>query len=301
MRGITILIALGLMALPAVGNAKVPANIYAAQKKMGRIVDSPGTAKFWAPLQPGEPKSVKVTRDIAYGSDPQEKLDVHTSGIGQNKPVLMFVHGGGFTRGDKHRPGAFAYDNIMAWAVAHGFVGININYRLAPKHQYPDANEDLESALRWAKANAARYGGDPNHIFLWGHSAGASLVASYISHPQFHVAPGGGISGAIMTSGTYEVTGPSPYFGKDPATFKERSSLPGLLKTDVPLFVTRAELDPPRIAAQGDKLDKALCAVGKCPTFMVSKGHNHMSQVFSVNTSEHQLTDPILAFMKKHM
>lgn len=299
MRLVLLSFAAAIAALPSLSFADVPPDIAAAQAKMGHINDSPATAKLWAPLHKPVPADIQIVRDVAYGSDPLQKLDVASSGQGAGKPVLVFVHGGGFTGGDKHRNGEFQYDNIMVWAVQHGFVGVNVNYRLAPKNVYPDANRDVADALRWTKANVRAYGGNADRVFLWGHSAGASLVGIYVSHPEFHIAPGSGLAGAVMTSGMYEAA-PSDYFGKDPAEAAKASALDGLSKTSVPLFATRAELDPPPIAASGDTLNKTLCAAKKCATFVFMKQHNHMSQVFSVNTGEEQLTTPLLAFLKEH-
>ena len=86
-------------------------------------------------------------------------------------------------------------------------------------------------------------GGDPARIFLMGQSAGAVHVANYVSHPELHKVKGGGLAGAIMVSGIYDLTA-SPvgdaeitYFGSDPSRYAERSSLRGLLETKTPLMI----------------------------------------------------------------
>ena len=215
------------------------------------------------------------------------------------KPILVYVHGGGFTGGDKHTPGQFTYDNIMKWANDQGMLGFNINYRLAPKNKYPDAANDVHDALTWIAKNAAKYGGDPNRIFLWGHSAGASLVGIYVSHPEFHYKPGTGLIGAVMTSGGYEFR-PNDFIA-DAETAKKASSVEGLKKTSIPLFFTRAEWDPevPQIA-QGEMIHKVLTEAGKEHGFHMMKTHNHMSQVYSVGTSEKQLTDLLGPWFKRY-
>lgn len=78
----------------------------------------------------------------------------------------MFVHGGGFTGGDKHLPGQFTNDNLMKWAVDQGMVGVSINYRLLPDHMLPDQLDDARDALASVANNVASYGGDPNRMFL---------------------------------------------------------------------------------------------------------------------------------------
>jgi triacylglycerol lipase len=192
------------------------------------------------------------------------------------------------------------YDNVMVWAVQHGMVAAETNYRLAtPTTQYPAANDDVAAGVKYVRDHAREYGGDPNRIVVWGHSAGASLVGIMVSHPEFIKAAGGNFAGAIITSGGYEFKGKNPYLGDDPAKLAERSSVEGLKKTSIPLFFTRAEWDPPGQMQQGDMIDHVLTEAGKDHVFHFMKGHNHMSQVYSVGTSETQLTDLMLPWIQK--
>jgi triacylglycerol lipase len=208
------------------------------------------------------------------------------------------VHGGGFERGDKHQPGSPFGDNLMLFLNQHGMVGVNLNYRLAPKNHWPDAQQDLASALRWVKADIAQYGGDPNRVVLWGVSAGASLIAGYLSHPEFYGPSGTGVKGAIMHSGFY-VNDPkgSAYFGNDPKELRERSALDGMKKLNIPLFISHTEVDLPDAIKQADAAHKALCDAGHCPTFAVFKDHSHISQMYSVGTPDTSVSGPVLQFL----
>lgn len=303
MKRLILPLAVALLAVPSLSRADLPPDVAKAVAAMGHKNDAAATRKIFDPLQPKDPVAVaglKVERDIAYGSDPLQKLDVIWDGkTTGNRPILVFVHGGGFTGGDKHTPGQFTYDNVMTWANQQGMIGVEINYRLAPKNQYPDAAYDTRDALAYVAKNARQWGGDPNRIFLWGHSAGASLVGIYVSHAEFHYKSGGGIIGAVMTSGGYEAR-PSAFFGNDPAKVKAASSVDGLKATKIPLFFTRAEWDPetPQIA-QGEMIHKVLTEAGHEHMFHVMATHNHMSQVYSVGTSEHQLTDLLAPWLKQ--
>jgi triacylglycerol lipase len=287
-----------------VARADLPPDVAKAVAAMGHVNDAGATKKIFDPLQPKDPAAVaglKTERDIAYGSDPLQKLDVIWDGkTTGNRPILVFVHGGGFTGGDKHTPNQFSNDNLLKFANEQGMVGVEINYRLAPKNVLPDQVNDARDALAWVAKNAAKYGGDPNRIFLWGHSAGASLVGLYVSHPDYYYKPGGGIIGAIMTSGGYESRS-GGIFGTDPEKVKAWSSVEGLKATKIPLFFTRAEWDPetPQIA-QGEMIHKVLTDAGHDHFFHVMKTHNHMSQIYSVGTSETQLTDLLGPWLKQH-
>jgi triacylglycerol lipase len=291
------------LALPVAARADLPPDVAKAVAAMGHVNDAGATRKIFDPLQPKDPVSaagLKADRDIAYGSDPLQKVDVIWDGkTAGNRPVLVFVHGGGFTGGDKHTPGQFSNDNLMKWANEQGMVAVDVNYRLAPKNVLPDQITDARDALAWVAKNISKYGGDPNKIFLWGHSAGASLVGLYTSHPDYYYKPGGGIIGAVMTSGGYEAR-PGGIFGNDPEKIKYWSSVEGLKKTAIPLFFTRAEWDPqtPQIA-QGEMIHKVLTDSGKDHFFHVMATHNHMSQIYSVGTTEKQLTDLLGPWLKE--
>src|SRR5205823_8488714 len=269
----------------------------------GPIINGPGTAKLYAPLFANQTEpypNVTVVRDVAYGTDPLQKLDLFTAAPtpGAPMPVVVFIHGGGFERGDKRQPGSPFYDNIVLWLARQGMVGVNINYRLAPKHTWPAAHEDLAAAVRWVQANIGQHGGDPDRLVLLGTSAGADMIAGYLGYPQFHGPKGHGVKAAIMLSGYYEKGAPA-YFGNDPADREKRASTEGLKKATIPLFVSRTELDTPTAIEQADALKKALCDAGRCPTYMVSKDHSHLSQGYSVGTTDTSISGPILEFLRK--
>jgi acetyl esterase/lipase len=285
----------------------MPQDIARKLVEIGRVVDPPKTAVLFAPLQQKEPyQGVRIARDIRYGAAEPNLLDVFMPETSSpNRPVLVFVHGGAFVAGDKRGPGSPFYDNIMLWAVKNGFVGVNVNYRLAPQSPWPAAAEDLSAAMGWVTANVAARGGDPARIYLMGHSAGATHVGTYVSHPEFWGAKGSGLAGAILVSGLYDLTsmpltgGPSAYFGTDPALYAERSSLNGLLKTKTPLMITAAELDPPQFVAQLELVKDGLCkSEHGCVRSFLLPQHSHMSEVYSINAQDTRLTDEILDFVK---
>jgi triacylglycerol lipase len=189
--------------------------------------------------------------------------------------------------------------------VKNGFVGVNTTYRLAPASPWPAGAEDLASVVKWVSGKIAEHGGDPARIYLMGQSAGAVHVAGYVSHPELHQMKGGGLAGAIMVSGIYDLTG-SPlgdpeiaYFGSDPSRYAERSSLKGLVESKTSLMISAAELDPPRFIEQYELAKQAICKGpnGCARTFMLPQ-HSHMSEVYAINTADTRLTDQILEFVK---
>lgn len=163
----------------------------------------------------------------------------------------------------------------------------------------------MGAAVKWASDNIAARGGDPKRIFLMGHSAGAVHVATYVSHPEFQKVKDGGLAGAILVSGIYDLNGEDAgdpekaYFGADTSLYTHRSSLQGLQATKLPLMIASAELDPPRLVQQFELLKEAACkGAHGCPRAVMLAQHSHMSEVYSINTPDTRLTDEILEFMK---
>ena len=121
------------------------------------------------------PGNIGVLRDLAYGPDPLQRMDVYLPAHAQGAPVLFLVHGGGWRGGDK--AGARLVQNKLAHWLRQGVVVVSVNYRLVPQ-ALPDVQAaDVARALAWAQQQAATWGADPRRFVLMGHSAGAHLVA----------------------------------------------------------------------------------------------------------------------------
>jgi acetyl esterase/lipase len=247
---------------------------------------------------------VTVTRDIPYGPDAERnRLDLFLPASGGTAlPVLVYLHGGGFVGGNRKSPDFPYYDNVMVWAVRHGMAGVNMTYRLAPRHQWPSGNEDVANAIGWIQNNAAAHGMNSGRIFLMGQSAGASHVAQYIAHRQFHPEGGHGLKGGLIISGIFEPNR-KEYFGADTSRYPRMSALPGLVASaPLPLLVTVAENDPPMFEEQAMKLLNALYQRDRrIPWFQRMWGHNHISAMLHVGIeAEDQLGGLIRDFVATH-
>jgi acetyl esterase/lipase len=112
-------------------------------------------------------------RNIPYGEDKLEQLDIYLPEEGNGPfPVIINVHGGGFTACDKHD--FHLYPTMFA--LQQGFAVVAINYRLSPAVRYPEHYFDLKRAILWVAQNGSNKNLDVNNIFLWGTSAGGNLV-----------------------------------------------------------------------------------------------------------------------------
>lgn len=121
---------------------------------------------------------MSVRRDVQYcvaGRVPL-RMDVYAprNAASQPRPLVIYVHGGGFISGDKNSSTVRAYMNEL---VGRGFVGASVNYRLAPTFQFPAMLEDVKCAVRYFRANSSAYKIDPNRIGIMGSSAGGELAS----------------------------------------------------------------------------------------------------------------------------
>ncbi|MGL5168971.1 MAG: alpha/beta hydrolase [Afipia sp.] len=286
--------------------SQVSPDIAAKLSEIGRVIDPPKTASLYVGLHEKEPYSgVSFTRDVKYGVDDRNILDIAAEEPRSSlaRPVLLFVHGGGFVAGNKRsNPTSPFYDNVMLFAARNGMVGVNMTYRLAPANPWPAGAQDVGAAVSWVRDNIAKFGGDPAHVVIVGHSSGAFHVASYLAHSEFQVR-GSGVAGAVLVSGLYDLSIDTSatdraYLGSDESKYAERSVLPGISRARVPIMLAWATLDPPRFAAQSENLKELLCTAGHRPEVVILKNHSHLSSVFAINTSDKSLTEPMLRFVR---
>jgi hypothetical protein len=237
----------------ASANAQVPQDIEAKLRELGRVIAPAETARLYRPLfANGPPPGVAVARDLAFGPDPKQRLNVYSPpSKAPPRPVLIFVPGGLGLKQIAGPEGEPFYDNIGAWGVKHGLVVLTTQYRTGASAAWDDGARDVASTIQWAKANVTRYGGDPAEIVILGQSNGVIQLATYLGHPELQPHGGSGVKAAILMSGAFNILpvrlkspparraagadgpapvglpggGPPPI---DPQVMLQRSNLPGL-------------------------------------------------------------------------
>jgi triacylglycerol lipase len=253
-----------------------------------------------------------VERDIAYGADPRHRLDVYCPAkpVEGGAPVVVFLHGGGFIRGDKAQRAEAGH-----YFARNGVLAILPNYRLGPAHRWPAGAQDVVAAFEWARANVARFGGNPNRIVLAGESAGAAHVAAAVLVKRFHPEGGLPVRGAILVSGVYNaelelkarrqlgIATPDPrneaYFGTVFDDYRCMSTVDLIDAPPVPLLISYAELDPIQMQVQaGELFARLVNRHGFAPEIQVVRGHNHLTQVYSINTADNALAGSMLDFIR---
>lgn len=254
-------------------------------------------------LDPHLLDGVRVDRDLAYGPHERHVLDVCSPATGEpasGRPVLVYVHGGGFVAGAKSSPDSPFFGNVGGWAVRHGYVGVAINYRLAPESTWPGGAEDIAAAIGWVVATIGRYGGDPTQIFLLGQSAGAMHVADYVARPELGGPHRSALAGAALASCVYDVgrAGDKPihraYWGDDRSAWSGMGTLDALIATDLPLLLTVAEYDDPEFVGQAAHLVSAWFERrGEYPPMHYLYGQNHLTGVYGIG-SDTDVLGPLL-------
>src|SRR3954464_3085291 len=145
-----------------------------------------------------------VKHDIPYGSQDRQVLDVYSPPGAKGRPVVFWIHGGGWQGGDKSD--VQIKPKVL---VEKGFVFVSTNYRLLPKVDMATIVRDVAKSIRWVYDHIAEYGGDPKRLFIMGHSAGAQLAALICTDDRYLKAEGLSLAivkGCVPVDGdTYDV------------------------------------------------------------------------------------------------
>ncbi len=149
----------------------------------------------------------QLTAGIGYGSLPRQKLDVYVpkksgSEVTKLLPIVVFFYGGSWDSGNKG-----SYKFIGEAMTSQGFIAIIPDYRVYPDVLFPGFMQDPAKAAKWAKTHAAEFGGDPDRIFLAGHSAGAHIAAMLTLDDEFlkvEYSKPGDFAGMIGLAGPYD-------------------------------------------------------------------------------------------------
>jgi acetyl esterase/lipase len=160
-------------------------------------------------------KSSNITYcDEASTDDYRHMLDVYVPKGLKDYPVVMLVYGGAWVMGDFHCCGL--YPAVAEFLASQGLGVVVPNYRLSPDVQHPEHIKDVARAFAWTHAHIAQRGGDPNQIFVMGHSAGGHLAALLATNEKYlavHGLSSANIKGVIGVSGVYDIP-PGPVVGR---------------------------------------------------------------------------------------
>jgi dienelactone hydrolase len=284
---------------------QMPPHLAAAVRE---IVSRGAGAQETSRLYTDEPRvyelsEIEVAGDIAYGPHERHRLDVHTSTMRRASglmPVVVYVHGGGFVRGNRH-----SNRNVSDYFASLGLVAVNATYRLAPEAKWPAGSRDVARAVNWVRNNIRDYGGDPAQIYVVGKSAGAFHVAEFALRPSVAGDEGPAVAGVVLISGTYVADSSNPsqgridYFGEDLSRWSDISILGNIERTDIPFLLSISDYDSDTTKASFAELTRTLTVdYRRMPRTVQLIGHDHYAPNPSIGTVDTQLSAEILQLVR---
>lgn len=297
-------------------SADEAARVAAEIRRMGPVFDEEvlrATYALYVPLHKRLPKEgLRVERDVAYGEDPRHRLDIfapHEGALGA--PVVAYFHGGGYVGGERSPVPGLIYDNVPRFFARQGMVGVNATYRLAPAHQWPSGGEDVGRVVHWLRANAHRYGGDPQRIFLAGQSAGATHVATWTFIQGVHDVEGPRIAGAMLISGVYAAQHPDysletprpnqfAYYGDDVSKWPAKAPFDHVKPGHPPVLITMSQYEPYYFQWPSAALaDSLLRCDRRMPWLRYLPDHNHVSPALQIGCEIDTLGAELVEFVRR--
>jgi arylformamidase len=250
------------------------------------------------------PNGATLQRDVAYGADPAQRMDVYLPAQPRSAPILFMVHGGGWRRGDNYN--ARVADNKVERWVPKGVIVVSVNYRMMPEAEPLTQVEDIARALAKVQALAPAWGGDPANVILMGHSAGAHLVALITAAPEIAAAQGAKPwKGAVLLdSGAMNVpaimTAPhwplyDKAFGDDPAEWQAASPVHRLSGPTPPMLAVCRQRGNESCPANQAFARKANALGGSAEVLPMALGHGQINAQLGLPGA---YTDRVEAFMR---
>ena len=238
--------------------------------------------------------------DIQYGEAAGEKLllDAYTPPTDGPHPIAILIHGGGWGAGDNGTPKNTNGADISSWFKPlsdAGFTWFSLNYRLAPAPRWPACIDDVHTAIRWVKANAAQFKGDPTRIVLFGHSAGGHLAFLAAINPTPDTKVQAAVGYAPVTDFEQEL----PTRGGISASLKNLHNIPAeitpaalkILRETAPInFIQPKAGHPPFLILHGDQ-DRTVPLQQSLNFQARHRANNVPSDVIILSGAQHRLSD----------
>jgi acetyl esterase/lipase len=248
---------------------------------------------------------VMTVKDLTYfdGEEKDQakhKLDLFLPKGKKEFPVMFFVHGGAWVHGDK---GTFLYSNLGRFFASQGIGVVVTNYRLSPGVKHPEHIKDVARAFAWTVKNIEKYGGQPDQIFICGHSAGGHLVALLATDESYLKAEGlsfKNIKGVISISGVYEIPAKvmPPVFGTDEEVAKKASPTNNVKAGLPPFLIVYADKDLKYCDKEpAQKFYEALKAKGDDATICEIPDSNHILTLLTAMSADGAVGLKVLEFI----
>ena len=239
-----------------------------------------------APGRIALPPGARIERDVAYGNDPAQRLDVYIPERSARAPIVLMVHGGAWMLGDKGNTGVVA-SKVTYW-LPKGYIVASMNYRMARPPAPLEQADDVARAVAFVQKNAATWGGDGDRLVLAGHSSGAHLVALLAADPGIasrqSARPWLGTlaldSAALNVVGIMESRHPRFYdrvFGEDPGRWARSSPLHRLAGRPRPMLLVCSTRRDDSCSAARAFGDRAVAAGGRVDVVPLDLSHGQIN------------------------
>jgi acetyl esterase/lipase len=280
--------------------------VFLALPVVGLLAGAPARAAAGEPaVKSGGDYEVEAVKNVAYfegkdADDVRHKLDLYVPKGQKGFPVLVFVHGGAWQKGNKA-----AFEKLGRLFARNGVGTAVTNYRLSPDVRHPVHAQDVARAVAWVHRNIARYGGRPDEIFLSGHSAGGHIVALLGADPSYLKAvgvPEKDIRGVIPISGVYTIrAGQMPkVFGTGAEDARGASPLTHIKGKHPPFLILVADKDLKGFDRMAEEFCQALGKAECTARVITAKDRNHGSIVGQMTNQADPATQAVLAFVAQH-
>jgi arylformamidase len=240
--------------------------------------------------------------DLAYGSDPKQNLDLYLPKDARfsSAPVFLFLHGGGFREGDRAHYGA-----IAAPFAKHGMITAVVGYRLTVDgFHYPDQPNDARGAIKWIYENISQYGGDPESIYVGGHSAGAIISADIGVNRKWMTEAGlpkAILKGIVPVSGPYDLRGrgrPGEAYAYAPSTELLEKASPVLHVSDPAPQALVVVGSKEKYQQSSLELVEQLQANGSDAQYLLLDEQDHKDTALSIAQEDGEIFQAVLKMMK---
>lgn len=247
---------------------------------------------------------VKSVKDIAYGKKPWQTLNIYPQKNSTSAPVVIFIYGGGWHKGSKEQH-HFVADAL----VRKGYLVVIPDYVKYPQGQFPTFIEDIAGAIAWVKNNISDYGGNPDQLFLAGHSAGAHTGALLITDNHYLREAGADvddIKAFVGLAGPYNFTPQKPQyiktFGRE--NFDKMKANPFVDGSEPPVMLIHSQGDNTVGRFNMDTFYNQLFAAGMPVEKRLYQDIGHVMTVLKVHpwfADEVDVGEDMDAFFKKHL